>query len=318
MTRPIIGIVPSVSPESQSIAVREHYVNAIVGAGGAPVVVPLTSDDAAYESLLPMIDGFILTGGNDIDAKRYGEHYIPDIERIRATYPTIQHGISRLTPTREEVECLVLTYAYRFDVPVLGICRGMQMMNVHFGGTLYTDLAEQFAPTESDVDAVCHWQESSWDTPWHQVSVVRASKLGEVLQVESVPTNSMHHQGVRDLAPLLKATAFGPDGLVEAVEVHDRTFMVGVQWHPEYFAETQPMGHLFSHLVDHASRVRRRRGQGVAQLNVGQRSHACPREDEVPAAIAIHRDGLHGDGCAGAPVDEALEASSENDAEASA
>ena len=148
---------------------------------------------------------------------------------------------------------------------------------------------------------MCHWQEGSWDTPGHVVSVVHPSKLGDILEVESVPTNSMHHQGVRDVAPLLRPTAYGPDGLVEALEVYDRSFMVGVQWHPEFFADKQPMGHLFSALVRMAAATSSRRVDGCATLTVADRSEAAPREEQIPAAISIVREGRTG--CAGAGPD---------------
>ena len=97
----------------------------------APLVLPISSDLSVYESIFPLLNGFILTGGQDIDPARYGG-------------PSTYEKLSDLTPQREEVECLILSYAYRYDIPTLGICRGMQVMNVFFGGTLYLDLADQF------------------------------------------------------------------------------------------------------------------------------------------------------------------------------
>ena len=134
---PIIGIVPSAELEENRLVLRNPYIDAITSCGGAPVILPLTADKRVYESLFPLMDGFLLTGGADISPERY--------------YST-EHNPKNDTPTplREELECLILSYAYKFDVPTLGICRGMQMMNVFFGGTLYQDLYDQFPLHDDD------------------------------------------------------------------------------------------------------------------------------------------------------------------------
>lgn len=242
---PIIGIVPSQEPTENRLTVRSTYVDAIVACGGAPMVLPITNDKHVYETLFPLLDGFVLTGGQDVSPKRYHEQVTSD-------------KLSETTPQREEVECLILSYAYKYDVPTLGICRGMQMMNVFFGGTLYQDLADQFGGRDHEhPDAPTkHWQDVDYANPTHFVKILRDSKLGELLQTDELATNSMHHQGVNEIAPLMRPAAYGPDGLVEAIEMPSRTYIMGVQWHPEYFA-AKSCKCIFTALVTEAAKARR-------------------------------------------------------------
>lgn len=274
-TRPVIGIVPTYDPDEKTLRMRDRYASAIVEAGGAPLIVPFTSDVGVYEALFPRIDGFVLSGGHDIDPVRYGGD---------VTYGKL----SALTPEREEVEYLILSYAYQFDMPLLGICRGMQMLNVFFGGTLYLDLAEQFsgavaadgvsasgAPAVSaPKDSVCHWQQVDYARPTHAVRIERATKLGSILRCDAACVNSMHHQGVRTVPPELAVSAHAPDGLVEGIEARDRSFMVGVQWHPEFFAGTGAMAPLFSALVEAASAIRCREGRCDSCLHIRREAGA--------------------------------------------
>lgn len=270
--RPIIGIVPTQLSDQDSILMPNRYVNAIAEAGGAPLILPLNAETEVYETLFPEIDGFVLSGGQDITPELYGatEH---------------SEKLSDLTPNRDEMEALVLSYAYKYDVPVLGICRGMQMINVYFGGTLYEDLADQFTPHEADQPAVAvvHKQETDYSKPTHFVKIMRDSKLSQILDTEELATNSMHHQGVRQLGPLLDATAYGPDGLIEAIEVRDRSFIVGVQWHPEFFAGEKAMGCIFNSLIMQ-SEIARATGRAGAKADLSD-------SDKISAWEEAHHAG---------------------------
>lgn len=242
---PVIGIVPSQNTTEKMVSFPERYADAIIKAGGAPLLLPLSGNSHIYETLFPLIDGFVLTGGNDIDPARYGA--------IRDSGKIDEH-----TPEREELEYLILSYAYRFDLPLMGICRGMQMINVCLGGTLFRDLGDQFFGVarkginddKDDLPQLAHWQPKPYSEPTHPVTILPNSKLGKLLGVQNIMVNSMHHQGVCDLSTRVDAVAYAPDGLVEAIEVRDKSFMIGVQWHPEFFTGRHRMECVFDALIE--------------------------------------------------------------------
>lgn len=243
---PVIGIVPSQNSTEKMVSVPQRYVRAITEAGGAPLLLPVSGNPHVYETLFSFIDGFVLTGGNDIDPARYGA--------IRDSGKISEHS-----PEREELEYLILSYAYRFDVPLLGICRGMQMINVCFGGTLYRDLEDQFGGVArkhindevKEMPHLQHWQKEDYGKPTHDVFIKADSQLRRLLEREHIMVNSMHHQGICDLSTIVDPVAYASDGLVEAIEVHNRNFMIGIQWHPEFFEDKQQsyMNRIFQALV---------------------------------------------------------------------
>ena len=276
---PIIGVVPGLVSDQEIVRLRENYCQAVIAAGGAPIVLPVTEDVTVYEKLLPLADAFLLTGGSDVDPRLYGDRvevyepksYAEDDARSAVTQPS---------PRRDNVEELVLNFAYQRNMPVLGICRGAQMLNVHFGGTLYQDLSDQMENPEDDESLVIsHWQGVSFDKATHAVTIKPFSQLWDILNATAMNVNSMHHQGIRDLAPNMEAVAFAPDGLVEAIEATDRSFMIGVQWHPEFFRKSKRSERLFRAFIQYArdSHQERmeQRGEQVAErrLHITLGSH---------------------------------------------
>ena len=222
---PIIGITGTLKEDVETVAERPlgrfirtdlDYVEGVVGAGGAPVVLPPLGDEQAAASLVGSLDGLLLSGGSDLDPGYYGEE--PGIE----LGPTI--------PERDAFEMALVRLALRRGIPIFGICRGMQVLNVALGGTLYQDLPSQW---EGEVfkhrQAIPKWQ------PSHEVEVRDGSYIAEVMGRDVVKVNSYHHQGVKDLAVGLVVTGRSADGVVEAVEAKDLSerWLLGVQWHAE-------------------------------------------------------------------------------------
>jgi putative glutamine amidotransferase len=235
--RPVIGIVtqtlkavPGQSPRAWSM--EPKYVQVVAAAGAVPWLIPLLRDAETLRYLYQHLDGLFLTGGVDVDPANYHE----------ATH--VLCGVT--DPDRDWTEMTLTRWALADRKPVLGVCRGIQVLNVTAGGTLYQDLAAQY-PRAIKHDYFSPGGSTTRDFLAHDVRVFSGSCLAAVLGSDAVPVNSMHHQGIKDLAPGLAACAVAPDGLIEGVEGRNGQFLLGVQWHPEELADRDPaMRRLFT------------------------------------------------------------------------
>lgn len=233
--RPIIGI--SVNYKDGTSRIADAYVNAIVQAGALPMLLPVVNDELTLAAMVRHIDGLLLTGGGDIDPNYFGETIIPECGAIDAT--------------RDAYDMQLITYARRYQTPILGICRGMQILNVQMGGTLYQDIYVQ----NSDKQLLPHDQGARpRNETSHQITIEPQSELLRIMQCNTLMVNTFHHQAVKDIAPELRAAAYAPDGLCEAIESPHYP-IIGVQWHPECLAaDIQHAAHrqLFEWLVREA------------------------------------------------------------------
>lgn len=216
--RPVIGLVPLYDEKLESYWMLPGYMSGLEQAGAVPVMLPLTQDEEEICLLVDRMDGFLVTGGHDMDPSRYGQE------------PDAACGV--LCRERDGMEQILLARALEADKPVFGICRGIQSLNVFLGGTLYQDLPTQ-RPSQVE-----HHMTAPYDQECHRVTLAEGGWLHRLLGVETIPVNSYHHQAVKDLAPGLKAAAWAPDGLVEAVELPGKRFVAAVQWHPEFSWKT--------------------------------------------------------------------------------
>jgi putative glutamine amidotransferase len=220
MKKPIIGITPQYDIERDRVWIGPGYMNAVRAAGGVPILLPLHVKKEDLTVAANMCDGFLFTGGPDISPFRFGEETIQ------------QCGI--VLPERDQMEEDLFSIAMESDKPILGICRGIQVLNVFLGGTLYQDITSQF---DSSIP-LAHYQKSGNTVLSHNVIVEKDTLLSEILDKEYMPVNSFHHQAIKDLAPSLEIAAVSPDSLIEAVYDPDKTFFLGVQWHPEHLYRT--------------------------------------------------------------------------------
>jgi putative glutamine amidotransferase len=250
VSRPVIGIatqtleaIPGKLPHCWVMGQR--YVRALVAAGAVPWLIPLLpQDDTTLRAVYNYLDAIFLTGGVDVDPAAYGEE---------------RHELcDRSDPARDWTEMALIRWALAEHKPVLGVCRGIQMINVACGGTLYQHIADQ-CPTAIKHDYFPTVPQYARDFLAHPVRVDGDSRLGRLLGESSVQVNSMHHQGIKRLAPGLRASAFAPDGLIEGVESANGTYLIGVQWHPEELAEAHPpMNRLFTDFIQAAGSFRAR------------------------------------------------------------
>jgi putative glutamine amidotransferase len=216
--RPLVALttswlIPEETPARAHAVMYRNYIDALEAVGLAPVLITPAHSTAAVTALLGVCDGLVLSGGGDVEAARLGE--------------APHASLSWVFPERDAVEWAALDIARDRGLPVLAICRGCQVLNVHRGGSLYQDLPS-LRP-----GAVEHQQPRGWDARAHEIRVAPETRLRGLLGEERITTNSFHHQGIRDVAPSLRASAWTDDGLVEAIESADGEWVVGVQWHPE-------------------------------------------------------------------------------------
>ncbi|KAB7790492.1 gamma-glutamyl-gamma-aminobutyrate hydrolase family protein [Bifidobacterium leontopitheci] len=227
--KPLIGVTPLWDDKLESLWMLPGYFDGITEAGGIPVMLPLTDDEASIEQLVGSLDGVLVAGGHDMGPDLYGEEPGPK---------TVE-----LCPARDRMEMRLIPAALRHDKPLLGICRGIQSLNVALGGTLWQDLPSQHP---GDVE---HHGKPPYDEPVHTVRVEPNSPLAAALwpdgdgderfdrfhpAADTLAVNSFHHQAIRLLGDGLKPMAIAPDGIVEAVYAPDRRFVWAVQWHPEF------------------------------------------------------------------------------------
>ncbi len=239
---PLIGISVGalhMSPSSALyLAVRPTYSHAVEMAGGAPILIPLQVGQASLRRIYEQLDGLIFSGGGDVDPTRYGA-------------PTLSPHTTEIDPARDEVEIQLARWAVEDNKPLLAICRGVQVLNVALGGTLIQHIPDEVPhalPHEAHSD-------EAFQRLAHEVTVTPGSKLHIALGLngDRLSVNSLHHQALAKIGRGLRVVARAGDGIVEGVEIPDRRFIVGVQWHPEALVDTvPPMRHLFESLVSAA------------------------------------------------------------------
>lgn len=232
--KPIIGITTmhEIEIEKSFTLASNNYLRAVEAAGGVPLFLPITEELEDIKSYLNIIDGIVFTGGGDISPLKYGENPLQ-----------IEFSINNL---RDNFEFNLFLEAYNMDMPILGICRGAQLINVALGGSLYQDINLQFSN--------CHGHMQSemqvYDF-FHQVIIDKDSKLFDIFKSRELEVNSFHKQAIKALGDNLKVTATAKDGIIEGIEGISRKFLVGVQWHPEDLSlKHKDFVKLFKALID--------------------------------------------------------------------
>lgn len=235
--RPLIGV--SASRKAGASQVSGPYIQAVLKAGGAPVIIPAITDGAVLRELVAALDGLVLTGGADLNPLWYGEEPVEALQTV--------------DPVRDLYELKLLKLAVDRNMPIVGICRGEQLINVAFGGTLYQDI-----PSQRPAHAIKHVQDLPAVSASHHLSVVPGSQLAAIAGTQPLAVNSLHHQAVKTVAPGFRAVAFASDSVIEAIEAWPDRPILGVQWHPESLvaAGDTTMGKIFRFLVGKADTFR--------------------------------------------------------------
>lgn len=272
---PVIGLtcgVQQVRDDAFRYFVNSDYVQSVTAAGGLPLLLPPLETTEQIEGLFGLIDGLLLPGGNDLDPAYFGEEPLP--------------ALGEIEPERDRLEVELTRRALRYGMPVLGICRGIQVLNVAAGGSLYQDIGTQVK------GALRHYQQAPRWYASHEVHIQPGSKLWEIMQVENLRVNSFHHQAVKVVGDDVLISAKARDGVIEGIESHVHPFAVGVQWHPECMWQRERLFlRLFTRLVEEAARYAERRRAGL-DIQTGGRAVDGGKND-----LDLHRlRGIGGNG----------------------
>lgn len=211
--QPLIGITCSYDQKEGRFFLPEAYTQAVIKAGGVPVIMPGAGEIKTAGPYLKAVRGLVLAGGGDVDPAYFQEEPMP--------------GLGEITPDRDRFEILLIKAALRQRLPILAICRGIQILNVACGGSLFQHIPAQIKTPIKHSQAAPRWH------PTHRIFIDKASRLAEILGAGTVPVNSFHHQAVKDIAPGFRISAISSDGVIEAIEHPGYRFVIGVQWHPE-------------------------------------------------------------------------------------
>jgi putative glutamine amidotransferase len=233
MTKPLIGITTRNGKDADGhplTALQHSYINAIVQAGGLPILIPEILPEEDFLDLYSRLKGILFSGGGDISLKHFNGSDHPRIGEV--------------DDERDTTEITLMRTAVDEGKPILGICRGAQVMNVALGGTLYTHIYDQLK------GALDHaYPGDLRGAIVHPVNVDETTRSAEIFGETLLNVNSLHHQGLKDIAPGLKIAGCAPDGLVEVIEIPDHPYAVAVQWHPEWLTDQPAMQRLFKSFV---------------------------------------------------------------------
>ncbi|MBU7008424.1 gamma-glutamyl-gamma-aminobutyrate hydrolase family protein [Phosphitispora fastidiosa] len=214
--KPLIGISCSYNHMDGRFFLPEAYVEAVIKAQGIPLILPGSGSIKAVAPFFRAVRGLVLTGGGDVDPGFFDEEPLP--------------GLGEVTPERDRFEIMLVRAAMQRRIPILGICRGIQILNVACGGSVIQHIPAEIGKPLKHSQSAPRWHST------HKVSIAKGSRLAEILKCNSTRVNSFHHQAVRSPAPGFEVTARSSDGVIEAIEHRESPFVIGVQWHPECMA----------------------------------------------------------------------------------
>lgn len=214
--KPVIGITAGYDFEKSASLLRDDYYEAVIQCGAVPVLIPVTEVKSVWVEYLDICDGLILSGGPDVDASYFGQHNMPYAKEI--------------SPVRDSMEIFLARQAITVDKPMLGICRGIQVINIAAGGSIFQDI---YAENNSDTKLMQHFQQAPRWFQIHNINIVKETCIYKVFGREELKVNSFHHQAVDTVAPDFTVNAYAEDGVIEAISHESKKFIAGVQWHPE-------------------------------------------------------------------------------------